>query len=87
MLDADAIHTFFEQLIEQQKAKVLKVARQSLPQVTPEDIRNPQDFPELLNNPNFNFEDGILSGYIAAKIALLTELKSGHSDQDESLPK
>lgn len=66
----------FEALISYQTKKVLKLARNHYPNLTPEDIRNPQDFPNLLKDPNFNYEDGILSGYISARIAVIEKLKS-----------
>ena len=48
-----------QELIEHQQTKVLKVAREIVPDATPEDIRNPQDFPDLVADPLFNYEDGI----------------------------
>jgi hypothetical protein len=41
-----------------------------VPNATPEDIRNPQDFSELLNDPLFNYEDGLLAGLLSAQAAL-----------------
>lgn len=59
-----------EEMISLQEDKVLKIARELIPHLTPEDIRNPHDFPELYNNINFNYEDGILTGYLSIKTAL-----------------
>ena len=58
------------ELVECQERKVLDLARRIHPGVTSEDIRNPQDFPDLRDNPEWNFEDGILSGYRSAHIAM-----------------
>jgi hypothetical protein len=58
------------EMIAQQEAKVLAMARQIHPGVTPEDIRNPQDFPDLVGNAVWNFEDGILAGLKSAHVAL-----------------
>ena len=58
------------ELIAQQDAKVLALARRIVPHLTPEDVRNPHDFPALLASPDFNYEDGILAGLRAAQIAL-----------------
>ena len=58
------------ELIEHQHAKVLKVAREIVPDATPEDIRNPQDFPDLVADTLFNYEDGILTGYLTLQTAL-----------------
>lgn len=60
-------------LVETQRAKVLRTARELNPRVTPEDILNPHDFPELMADSTFNFEDGQLTGLISAQISLRSE--------------
>ncbi len=62
------------ELVEYQEKKVLEMARRLHPGITAEDIRNPQDFPDLRDNPQWNFEDGILSGYKSAHIALRAKI-------------
>ncbi len=57
-------------MVTHQQTKVLKVAREIIPDATPEDIRNPQDFPELSTDTLFNYEDGILTGYLSLQTAL-----------------
>lgn len=57
-------------LIEHQQKKVMKVAREVYGPVTPEDLRNPQDLPLLYQDPLFQYEDGILAGYLSAQMAL-----------------
>ena len=57
-------------MIAQHEAKVLEMARAIHPGVTAEDIRNPQDFQDLVANAAWNFEDGILTGLKSAHIAL-----------------
>ncbi|MED5516290.1 MAG: hypothetical protein VYE65_05885 [SAR324 cluster bacterium] len=68
--DISSINQMLEEMIEHQQVKVLKVARGIIPDATPEDIRNPQDFPELSSDSLFNYEDGILTGYLSLQIAL-----------------
>ena len=68
--DISSITQMLEEMVEHQQAKVLKVARVIIPDATPEDIRNPQDFPELSSDSLFNYEDGILTGYLSLQIAL-----------------
>jgi hypothetical protein len=68
----DADH-FLSQLIEQQRAKVLRLARSLNASLTFEDLLNPQTFPELAANPAFNYEDGILAGLLSAQMALRAE--------------
>ena len=59
-----------QEMVDQQRSKVLKVARELVVDATPEDIRNPQDFSELHNDPLFNYEDGLLAGLLSAQAAL-----------------
>ena len=65
-----------QELIEHQQTKVLKVAREIVTAATPEDIRNPQDFPDLVTDTLFNYEDGILTGYLTLQIALRKQTKT-----------
>lgn len=65
----------YERMISQQQAKVLRLARDVVPNITPEELRNPHDFPELKEHPTFEFEDGILAGLISAQVALRAEIK------------
>jgi len=62
-----------EEMIQQQKIKVQKVGNMINPRVTREDILNPQDFPELKFDPQFNYEDGLLSGILAVQTAMRRE--------------
>lgn len=63
------------QMVEQQERKLLQLARQIVPDLTSEDLRNPQDFVGLARDPAFNYEDGVLAGLRAAHIAVRAELK------------
>jgi len=69
-----------QDLIEHQLAKVLKVAREIVPNATPEDIRNPQDFPDLVADTLFNYEDGILTGYLTLQTALRKHNRTDNPD-------
>jgi hypothetical protein len=64
-----------DRMIAQQQEKVLRLAREAVPNINPEDVRNPHDFPALREHPTFEFEDGILAGLISARIALRAEIK------------
>jgi len=57
-------------MIEKQEQKVMQLAQDIIPHITPEDLRNPQDFPELEKSSLFNYEDGILSGLKSVQMAL-----------------
>ena len=69
-----ALDRMFEQMIAQQRQKVLRLAREAVPNIGPEDVLNPHDFPELKAHPTFEFEDGLLSGLVAAHIAARAEI-------------
>jgi hypothetical protein len=65
-----AVDKLMLEMIEQQEHKVLDLGRKIHPGLTSEDIRNPQDFPDLLQNSGWNYEDGILAGLKSAHMAL-----------------
>ncbi|HEY9897568.1 MAG TPA: hypothetical protein V6D00_00170 [Pantanalinema sp.] len=73
---SERIDALFDQMIEQQRAKVLRIAREINPTITPDDVLNPHDFPDLNVDAQYNFEDGILSGYIGAQMAVRAEMAS-----------
>lgn len=52
-----------------QSSKVLELARRIRPDLTPEDIRNPHDFPEL-DDTDWHYADGHLSGIQSAIMAV-----------------
>ncbi|MFN0207358.1 MAG: hypothetical protein ACKVS6_13720 [Planctomycetota bacterium] len=64
-----------DRMIEHQRAKVLQTARRVLPNLTSDDLMNPQDFRELDCVSEFHYEDGILAGYIAAQMAIRAATK------------
>ena len=69
-----------QELIEHQQAKVLKIAMEIVPDATQEDIRNPQDFPDLVADTLFNYEDGILTGYLTLQTALRKRTRTENPD-------
>tara|TARA_B100000579_G_C22787172_1_gene832541 strand:- start:359 stop:604 length:246 start_codon:yes stop_codon:yes gene_type:complete len=73
-----AIDELIQKLIDYQRSKVLKVAREIVLDATPEDIRNPQDYPELVSDTLFNYEDGILTGYLSIQTALRKQTIKGN---------
>jgi hypothetical protein len=65
----------FEKMIQQQRAKVLRLAQEAVPAIGPEDVLNPHDFPELKAHPTFEYEDGLLAGLLSAQMAFRVELR------------
>ena len=66
----DAAERTLSAMVAQQDAKVLALARRIVPHLTPEDVRNPHDFPALVECAEFNYEDGVLAGLRAAETAI-----------------
>lgn len=59
-----------EEIIDAQKAKLLICGRHFVPKLTFEDLLQPNDYPELENNPHFRFEEGLLKGEESIRAAL-----------------
>lgn len=59
-----------ETLIERQQRKLLDLAHRLAPELTAEDLLQPHNHRAIAGHPDFNFEDGILTGYLAALTAL-----------------
>ena len=70
------------ELEELQRRKVIDLARRLLPGLTLEDVRNPHDFPEL-SDPDWQYEDGILTGIQSVLAALRARIRESGSDTDE----
>lgn len=76
MPPADDALTLLEEMISQQRRKLLELGRRWVPHATDEDLRNAEDFAILKDKPIFHFEDGILAGLIAAKTALAHQART-----------
>jgi hypothetical protein len=59
-----------DEMIAAQRQRVLALARRLEPALGPDDLLQPHDHPSLAASPDFNFEDGVLAGYLAVRAAL-----------------
>ncbi len=75
MENLESLHALWNELIEQQKKKLLEAGRKIVPSATFDDILQPQDFPEWENHAPFRYEEGILDGLQVAKAAYLAWVK------------
>ena len=66
----DSTERLLEEMILAQRRRLLDIARRIDPGLTPEDLLQPHDHPKISADPDFNFEDGILAGYLAVRAAL-----------------
>lgn len=64
-----------ETMIERQRQKLLALARRIVPGLTPEDLLQPHNHPSIAAHSDFNYEDGIVAGYLAALAALRAQRK------------
>ena len=75
----DEVERVVRELEEHQTRKVLELARRLRPNLTSEDILNPHDFPEL-GDPDWQFEDGMLTGIQSVAAALRVQRRQGRND-------
>lgn len=68
--DTDGIERLLDQMITAQRERVAEVARRIEPSLGPDDLLQPHDHPALAASADFNFEDGVLAGYLAFRAAL-----------------
>lgn len=69
-----------DELIGQQRERLLRVAQRIVPHVILDDLFQPNDFPLLESHPEFRYEEGVVEGLLTARAALLahwSEEKSG----------
>ncbi len=69
------LEALFDELISFQEEKLLSRASEIVPQVTSDDILQPNDYDELENHPFFRYEEGVLKGIQTAKMAVLALLR------------
>ena len=69
LLEAE-LERLLDEMIAQQRARVLAHARRLNPKLTDDDVQQPHDFPELAGSAEWNYEDGILAGYQAVQAAI-----------------
>jgi hypothetical protein len=67
---APQIERLLDEMIETQRRRLLQLASRIQPGITADDLFQPHDHPALAAHPDFNFEDGILAGYLAVRAAL-----------------
>lgn len=66
----DEIERLLDGMISAQRERLAELARRIEPSLAPDDLLQPHDHPALAASPDFNFEDGVLAGYLALRAAL-----------------
>ncbi len=65
----------FDEMIAEQRKKVMRCAERIIPNITEDDLLQPNDFPLLENNPHFRYEEGVLEGLLTARMGYLASQK------------
>lgn len=81
----EQVTALVHQMEELQRAKVFQLARRLVPKLTLEDMRNPHDFPAL-DDPDWHYEDGVLTGIQSVASALRAAAASLGSDGEGTSP-
>lgn len=66
----DELEIYLTQVLSHQISKAAAVAHEHNKHLTDEDLLNPDNFPYLINDPKYTYEDGMAAGILAAKIAV-----------------
>lgn len=80
----DEVESLLKDLVQYHQAQLLKLGRRLIPLLTPEDILQPNDYPELENNPHFRYEEGMVAGIQTVQIALQALKKKSLSQKVRS---
>lgn len=75
-VDWKDVESLIQEIADLQKTTLLKQAKKLVPQVTPDDLLQPNDYPELENNPLFRYEEGVLAGIYTIEMALRSVFKT-----------
>jgi hypothetical protein len=76
MLDNQEVQKELESLVQYHKKKLFEFGRRIVPYITPEDILQPNDYPELESHPEFRYQEGVLAGINEAIIVLRAVFKN-----------
>ncbi|MCH9633920.1 MAG: hypothetical protein S4CHLAM7_06540 [Chlamydiae bacterium] len=71
----DSLNILMQEIVQAQAKKLFKMGQQIRPNLTEEDILQPNDYPELENSPLFRYEEGVLEGVKTAQMALLAHFQ------------
>lgn len=66
----DRIDRLLIEMVEAHQKKLLECGRRIVPRLTPEDMLQPNDYPELENHPYFRYEEGMVAGIQTVHMAL-----------------
>ena len=74
-METEAMEQILEELIKGQQKKLLSFAQEIRPNITEDDLLQPNDYPELENHPYFRYLEGVLQGMQGAQMAIRSHFK------------
>lgn len=75
--DWQQIEVTIDEIVAMQKKTLLALGRRIIPTLTPEDMLQPNDYPDLDSHPEFRYEEGLLAGVQTVQTALRALSKMG----------
>lgn len=79
-MEWEKIEKLLDELIQGQQNQLLACGRRIVPNLTTDDILQPNDFSELENHPYFRYEEGCLAGMLSVQMALRVQKKTLEKD-------
>ena len=79
------LESLVAEMIEMQKKKLLATGTRLIPNLTWDDLLQPNDFPLLETHAEFRYEEGILAGLLSVQSAMQA-LKVKDNPQGETVP-
>jgi len=75
-IDCIELENLLQELVVYQKKKLLQCGQQVVPQLTEDDLLQPNDFLQLENHPLFRYEEGVLAGILTVQMAIQAAIPS-----------
>ncbi len=78
----EAVDRVLIEIADKQQEELLRCGRRIIPNLTTEDILQPNDYVLLENHPHFRYEEGVFAGVQTVQMALLAlkrDLNVNHS--------
>lgn len=75
LLNWTSIEKIIDEIDQMQYQRTLQCGRRIVPNLTTDDLLQPNDFPQLENHPEFRYEEGVLEGIRTVRMALLASKK------------
>lgn len=64
----ESLEVKLQELIDYHRSKMIHMSQQKIPDLTSEDLLNPDDYSEIVTDPDIMHQDGIVAGVLSAKI-------------------